>query len=616
MSLTSRCSFCAKLPAAANHRAGRPGKCPLCKGDLVIAGGGVTFRLTDAVEAALCRRPGRTLLFAGVGVALLLVGALTGRALMGSGTPVERDAAAAQVAQVAVPEPPRRQPLRPSPSEDERPAWERLPAPALEEAPVAAATHVATVHPPPPPVREKIPPAAVEAEPPAATAVVRLTPAPPPVRYPHKHASEEDFRVLLARVPEVGLEPPGASVPTRVGARNRLENQAKEIHGQTAHDADAFVRYLEEVRADLAGLPFLKGKDCRLEKGPRGNWALLSRGIRSALARAELSGLSASRGRTEEEIRAVKQFWAGFERGRMRDLLMEPEAVPALQQMLQTEPTSLRASLVERLEKMTGKAASSALARRAVFDLDWGIRKEALAALSKRPAADYAPVLVEALRYPWVPAAQRAAEAIAALKLKELVPELIDLLEEPDPGEPFLAEVNGAETPVVRELVRINHFRNCLLCHAPSLDTKDLVRGLVPVPGERIPRAEYYSERRGGIFVRADITYLRQDFSVMLPVADSKPWPAAQRYDFLVRTRPITAEEKEAWLARAAPPEAGSLSDYKRTILSALEQLTGENAGSTARQWRDRLRVNEADRRAPAAGEVPRAGGDAVSNGQ
>ena len=50
----------------------------------------------------------------------------------------------------------------------------------------------------------------------------------------------------------------------------------------------------------------------------------------------------------------------------------------------------------------------------------------------------------------------------------------------------------------------------------------------------------------------------------------------------------------------AAPPEAGSLSDYKRTILSALEQLTGEDAGSTARHWRDRLRVSEADRRVPA----------------
>lgn len=402
--------------------------------------------------------------------------------------------------------------------------------------------------------------------------------------------------MLLARVPEVGLEPPGASAPAPGDARKRLENQAKEIHGQTAKDADAFVRYLEETRADLTGLPFLKGKDCQLKKGQRGNWDLLSRGIRASLAMAELR-LSAYRGRTEQEIRAVKQFWARFEeRGQMRDLLMEPEAVPALQQMLQTGPTSLRASLVERLQKMEGKAASIALARRAVFDLDWGVRKEALAALSKRPAADYSPVLVEALRYPWVPAAQRAAEAIAALKLKELVPELIDLLDEPDPGEPFLAEVNGVETPVVRELVRVNHFRNCMLCHAPSLDTKDLVRGLMPVPGEQIPRAEYYSERRGGIFVRADITYLRQDFSVMLPVADSKPWPASQRYDFLVRTRPITAEEKAAWLARAVPPEVGTLSDYQRTILSALQRLTGEYAGTTAAHWRQLLREIGADR--------------------
>ena len=47
----------------------------------------------------------------------------------------------------------------------------------------------------------------------------------------------------------------------------------------------------------------------------------------------------------------------------------------------------------------------------------------------------------------------------------------------------------------------------------------------------------YYSRGKGD-FVRADVTYLKQDFSVQLPVANPGQWPAEQRYDFVVRERP------------------------------------------------------------------------------
>src|SRR5262249_37828596 len=195
--------------------------------------------------------------------------------------------------------------------------------------------------------------------------------------------------------------------------------------------------------------------------------------------------------------------------------------------------------------------------------------------------ADYAPVLVEGLRYPYVPVVEHAAEAIAKLRPKQALPRLLDLLDEPDPDAPFVTEADGKEVLAVRELVRINHFRNCLLCHAPSFDRKEPVRGLAPVPGEPIPQTAYYAERSGGGVVRADITYLRQDFSVTLPVSDSKPWPTEQRYDFLVRTRPLTEKEREAWEARTARDETGELSDYKRAILLALQGVTGEYAGTT-----------------------------------
>src|SRR5262249_31438028 len=64
---------------------------------------------------------------------------------------------------------------------------------------------------------------------------------------------------------------------------------------------------------------------------------------------------------------------------------------------------------------------------------------------------------------------------------------------------------------------------------------------VVPMPGEDPPPLYYQS--RTGLFVRADITFLRQDFSVIQPVANSGKWPGNQRFDYLVRTRAATPIE-------------------------------------------------------------------------
>ncbi len=94
-----------------------------------------------------------------------------------------------------------------------------------------------------------------------------------------------------------------------------------------------------------------------------------------------------------------------------------------------------------------------------------------------------------------------------------------------------------------RELVRFNHLRNCLLCHAPSHSQTDLVRGLIPTPGVPIP-VEYY-HRSHGDFVRADVVYLKQDFSVMHHVEDAHPWPAMQRFDYVVRVREVALKSNK-----------------------------------------------------------------------
>jgi hypothetical protein len=80
-----------------------------------------------------------------------------------------------------------------------------------------------------------------------------------------------------------------------------------------------------------------------------------------------------------------------------------------------------------------------------------------------------------------------------------------------------------------------------MVCHAPSFAKEDLVRGFVPSPGEEPPPA--YGKATDGLFIRADITYLRQDFSVVQPVLVPGKWPGNQRYDYVLRTRKATPTE-------------------------------------------------------------------------
>src|SRR5262249_16159620 len=158
----------------------------------------------------------------------------------------------------------------------------------------------------------------------------------------------------------------------------------------------------------------------------------------------------------------------------------------------------------------------------------------------------------------------------------------VDTLDEPDPETPFLGGLKNDQL-MVRELVRVNHHRNCLLCHAPvGKDSRrsQVPLGPIPTPGERIPPPSviYYSPRSGENVVRADITYLRQDFSVKLPVAFSAPWPAEQRYDFYVRVRVLKGVEAMNFRNRIPAKETA----YKTAIVLALKALTGEDAGYSA----------------------------------
>jgi hypothetical protein len=233
--------------------------------------------------------------------------------------------------------------------------------------------------------------------------------------------------------------------------------------------------------------------------------------------------------------------------------------------------------LVEVLGKIDDKRATEALARRAMTDLNPDVREAAARELLGRPPEDYRAVLLEGLRYPWAPVANHAAETLAFAGDKGAVPELERMLDQPDAARPFTVRQGGKETTVVREVVRINHLSNCLLCHPPTSERSGRVLGAEPTPGKRLPSRGYFGGGKGEDpppLIRADTTYLRQDFSVLLPVPDPGKWPGHQRFDYVVRTRPAPAEEM-----RPAPDanRGAARDEARQAVLFALREITGKN---------------------------------------
>jgi hypothetical protein len=279
--------------------------------------------------------------------------------------------------------------------------------------------------------------------------------------------------------------------------------------------------------------------------------------------------------------------------------------VAALMQILPKESARIRQGLVEQLTKFNATEAdrdeaSKALARLSLYSPEEQIRRAANMALLKRPTNPTTELLVAGLRYPWASVAQNAAEALIQQQRTDLIPQLVNILDEADPRAPVLQELAGKKVTVVRELVRINHMRNCLLCHPPATAAQEKVpdsnlvmaTGPVPAPGHELQidpeTGGYGSSQNPDILIRADVTYLRQDFSLMQKVDNAAPWPEMQRFDFLVRSRVVN--EQEAKFIRA---ELGRQpSPYQQAALHALRRLTGRDAGDTAQAWRSVLAMN------------------------
>jgi sugar lactone lactonase YvrE len=419
---------------------------------------------------------------------------------------------------------------------------------------------------PMPPVATPTPPRPFRIEPvPAPAAPSPESPRKSgPLVFKRRHdLGEEELRRFIEKVPEITLDRTKERTEMRdlVAAQQRLPEEKRHV------DAGSLLA----VRPDLAGLPLRMGDECKI--GPvlalhLQQDAVILRGVVEKVTSPTAASAEPAAPQTVATPAELLSQGPGGKHW------SSGESVPALNQVLMAENETIRTLLVEQLAKVEGKKATQALAQRALFDLHPEVRKHAVEGLQSRPREDYAATLLEGFRHPWAAIANHAAEAIVALQLHQAVPSLVRLLEEPDPALAWRKP--GTEDWQVRELVRLNHFKNCLVCHAPSFDGQDRVRGPVPRLDQSLAAPRAYYNSPGDIFVRADVTYLRQDFSAPLAVADHGPWPAVQRFDFVVRQREATALEIDQALKAARNP---TVSEHQRALLFALRELTGTDTG-------------------------------------
>jgi hypothetical protein len=379
--------------------------------------------------------------------------------------------------------------------------------------------------------------------------------------------TEAELMRQLSAVPEVKLGEIG--MPKKKPGDDRAK----------APEFTMTARYLA-TRSDLVGLPMRMGAECKIDEKQARIMTNLSLEIRSII------GVTSENCGDDPEAIAIVlrknlQRWRELREGDVRypdpvpdfdtvRLFEQHYAVPTLMQMLTGEGAPVRLVLVEQIQRIGGWTASQALAKLAVYDPSSDVRAAALKALGTRPTDEYRDLLLNGLRYPWLPVVSNAAEALVSIKDRKAIPVLEKLATEPDPSLPFKptrASEKELGTQVVREVVRINHLSNCMMCHAQSEAGSDGVRGVVPIPGESLPSpSKYYV--KGDVFARADTTYLRQDFSMRQEVKDHGKWPKLQRFDFIVRTRAATEED-----LRRKPNPA-----YRETLLNAVALLKADRA--------------------------------------
>ena len=308
------------------------------------------------------------------------------------------------------------------------------------------------------------------------------------------------------------------------------------------------------ARPDLQGLPLRLGDSCKLDSDEAGHLMRASRGA---------SGI-----RNQLDNPAIPPSTRNRMLGMATGSLLQDTS--ALVQIMQCGSEESRIRMVKMLNMKDDPEAISALTDRALFDLSPEIRRLALHMLKLTPVESVQNQLLAGLDYVWEPVAVNAANALVELDEDGVtLDELRKKLDVPDPHAPYKDEDGKWR---IRELVRVNHLRNCLLCHAPSVEKRASFQAAVPEPGKPIPRNFYYGPKSESPSVRPDITYIVQDFSVMHELQNQKPWPNRQRFDYFVRER--TVDESEA---RRLSDEATRKEPIRhRAIRYAIQKLSAK----------------------------------------
>jgi hypothetical protein len=387
-----------------------------------------------------------------------------------------------------------------------------------------------------------------EATPETNTVVRASTSAPAdPDRFVRKRrdtASAEELRKQLVAMAEINISVPADSSSGRVIVAGRdisqpsgdpVENLSRfftrlKLKETTPHQAPVVLAQ----HAPLRGLPFRMGDDCQLGKEPAETMQATARKMRGILAESMTKDRLDPRMDPDVVRSRIPSIYDKID-------FHKENAIPCLMQMLQPENADIRLVLLNQLTSINHRQSSEALAKLALYDLSDRVREKAVEALAHRPRDEYRHLLLAGFSYPWPPVADHAAEALVALNDGGAVPFLERLVTAPDPTKPHFDPASKGY--VVSDVVRINHLTNCMMCHAVSNSPADLVRGRVPAPDRELPPLTQYYEDTNGIFVRADATYLKQDFSVYQPVASPGRWPQMQRYDYVVRRRPIAVSD-------------------------------------------------------------------------
>jgi hypothetical protein len=399
-------------------------------------------------------------------------------------------------------------------------------------------------------------------------------PATPPVKV--VLSEEEELRKQLREVPELDLYPAVDRLRGEIDNNVEMNLKAADLNtpegkklqrsiltgGWLSFSSNVNVPVLEE--AIRQGLPVQVAGACKADRADAQAMQEVSTALRTNQF-VSLPGLPMA-------AQAVPKFVQWLKDHPANDL----GARRILVQMLQVENEQERRMLIGELARALDETSLAALARLAVFDSSADIRNAALEVLKNRNLDLPRALFLNTLRYPWAPAARRAALALVTLEDRKAIPSLVGLLDLPDPARPVFDE--SRRKPVVRELVRINHMRNCYLCHPAGPVLHVPVGGVVPRPGKPIPALYYAAQSSEN--VRADITFVRQDFSVCQPVPDHGLWPERQRFDYLTRVREATPAEATA-LAQPAPESY----PQRDSVLFALRRLTGKDLGTTSKDW-------------------------------